>query len=87
MAFCQTRLEQESAADSEIWPLSCEPKETSPRLTLVLGGEGKGLRRLTQEECDMLVRIPMAGSVESLNVSVAAGVCLFEAVRQRQSET
>ncbi|MHB8535816.1 MAG: 23S rRNA (guanosine(2251)-2'-O)-methyltransferase RlmB [Sulfuricaulis sp.] len=56
-------------------------------LALILGGEGKGLRRLTQEECDMLVRIPMAGSVESLNVSVAAGVCLFEAVRQRQSET
>ena len=53
-------------------------------LALVLGGEGKGLRRLTEEECDMQVRIPMAGSVESLNVSVAAGVCLFEAVRQRQ---
>ncbi|MBI3570022.1 MAG: 23S rRNA (guanosine(2251)-2'-O)-methyltransferase RlmB [Gammaproteobacteria bacterium] len=52
-------------------------------LAIVLGGEGKGLRRLTQEECDMLVRIPMAGSVESLNVSVAAGVCLFEAMRQR----
>lgn len=53
-------------------------------LALVLGGEGKGLRRLTEEECDMRVRIPMAGTVESLNVSVAAGVCLFEAVRQRQ---
>ena len=52
-------------------------------LAIVLGGEGKGLRRLTHEECDMLVRIPMAGTVESLNVSVAAGVCLFEAVRQR----
>ena len=52
-------------------------------MALVLGGEGKGLRRLTQEECDMQVRIPMAGTVESLNVSVAAGVCLFEVVRQR----
>jgi len=52
-------------------------------LAIVLGGEGKGLRRLTQEECDMLVRIPMAGTVESLNVSVATGICLFEAVRQR----
>jgi 23S rRNA (guanosine2251-2'-O)-methyltransferase len=52
-------------------------------LALVMGGEGGGLRRLTREQCDTLVRVPMAGAVESLNVSVAAGVCLYEAVRQR----
>lgn len=53
-------------------------------LALVMGAEGKGMRRLTRERCDFLVRLPMAGSVSSLNVSVATGVCLFEAVRQRQ---
>jgi 23S rRNA (guanosine2251-2'-O)-methyltransferase len=51
---------------------------------VVMGGEAEGLRRLTRETCDVLVSIPMAGVVESLNVSVAAGVVLFEAVRQRR---
>jgi 23S rRNA (guanosine2251-2'-O)-methyltransferase len=50
----------------------------------VLGAEGEGMRRLTRESCDLLVRIPMGGDVESLNVSVSAGVCLFESVRRRK---
>ena len=53
------------------------------RVALVMGSEGEGIRRLTSQNCDALVKLPMAGSVESLNVSVATGVCLYEAVRQR----
>jgi 23S rRNA (guanosine2251-2'-O)-methyltransferase len=49
----------------------------------VLGAEGEGMRRLTRESCDLLVRIPMRGEVESLNVAVSAGICLFESVRRR----
>ena len=52
-------------------------------LALVMGAEGAGLRRLTRDTCDRLVRLPMRGRVESLNVSVATGVCLYEALRQR----
>ncbi|RLA45797.1 MAG: 23S rRNA (guanosine(2251)-2'-O)-methyltransferase RlmB [Gammaproteobacteria bacterium] len=55
-------------------------------MALVMGAEGGGMRRLTREQCDHLVRLPMAGSVGSLNVSVATGICLFEAVRQRRGE-
>lgn len=51
---------------------------------IVLGGEGKGLHRLVEENCDVLVKIPLLGKIESLNVSVAAGVILYEAVRQRK---
>lgn len=51
---------------------------------IVMGSEGKGLRRLTREHCDYLVSIPMAGALSSLNVSVATGVCLFEVARQRR---
>jgi len=51
----------------------------------VLGAEGDGMRRLTRESCDLLVRIPMRGEVESLNVSVSAGVCLYESARRRRS--
>jgi len=55
-------------------------------LALVLGAEEKGMRRLTEEHCDFLAKLPMAGKVDCLNVSVATGICLFEAVRQRQPE-
>jgi 23S rRNA (guanosine2251-2'-O)-methyltransferase len=64
-------------------PQSLYAADLKRPLALVLGAEGSGMRRLTRERCDFLVRIPMAGQVESLNVSVAAGVALFEARRQR----
>ena len=67
-------------ADSELYG-----RDLRGPLGLVMGGEGEGLRRLTRERCDALVRLPMLGRVESLNVSVAAGICLYEALRQRRS--
>jgi len=74
-----------------VWLVGAEEQASQPLyrarldgpLGIVLGGEGRGLRRLTREKCDLLVRIPLCGFVSSLNVSVAAGVCLYEARRQR----
>jgi len=64
-------------------PITLYEADLKGPLVLVLGAEGKGLRQLTRKTCDLLVRIPMRGAVESLNVSVAAGVSLYEARRQR----
>lgn len=77
--------------EREIWVYGLDDAATTSlyetdlkgAVALVLGAEGEGLRRLTREHCDVLLAIPMAGSVSSLNVSVASGVCLFEVVRQR----
>lgn len=69
-------------ADAEAPQTLYQAKLTGP-LGMVLGAEGTGLRRLTRDHCDVLLKIPMQGSVASLNVSVATGIFLFEAVRQR----
>ena len=66
--------------------LSYHQADLTGGLAIVMGAEGKGLRRLTRENCDFLVKIPMFGTVGSLNVSVATGVLLFEAVRQRKAK-
>ncbi len=68
----------DDAADKSLYAADL----TGPTV-IVLGAEGEGMRRLTREHCDLLVKIPMQGAVESLNVSVATGVLLFEALRQR----
>ena len=68
----------DSSASSDLFSV----KELPSSIAWVIGAEGAGMRRLTRESCDLLVRIPMAGQVESLNASVAAGVCLFESVRR-----
>ncbi len=71
-----------ASGDAEMNYTDWDWKQSS---VLVLGGEGKGLHRLTAEKCDVLVRIPLLGNIESLNVSVAAAVILYEAVRQRNT--
>ena len=68
---------------SDTAPRSLFDADLSGPLALVLGAEGHGLRQLTAKTCDELVRLPMRGAVESLNVSVATGICLYEALRQR----
>jgi len=68
---------------SDAAPQSLYGADLRGPVALVLGAEGHGLRQLTARHCDLLVRLPMKGAVESLNVSVAAGVCLYEALRQR----
>lgn len=77
--------------DYGIWLLGTSDKATQTLyeadmkgpIGIVMGAEGPGLRRLTEENCDFLISLPMAGKVDCLNVSVATGVCLYEAVRQR----
>ncbi len=59
--------------------------DLSGSIAIVLGAEGSGMRALTSKHCDFLAKLPMLGTVESLNVSVATGVCLYEAVRQRKN--
>ncbi len=78
--------------DRNIWVVGTDEKagktlfeaDLPKSIAWVLGAEGKGMRRLTRESCDLLVKIPMGGAVESLNASVAAGICLFESVRRRK---
>src|SRR3954464_9202181 len=79
--------------EREVWivgaderaPQSLYQADLPESIAWVLGAEGEGMRRLTRESCDLLVRIPMAGEVESLNVSVSAGVCLYESARRRRA--
>jgi 23S rRNA (guanosine2251-2'-O)-methyltransferase len=80
--------------DAGVWVTGTSDKATQDlyagdyktSTAIVMGAEGKGLRRLTEEHCDHLISIPMAGKVSSLNVSVATGICLYEVVRQRKNE-
>ena len=82
----------EAMKKAGVWLVGCSADATANiyetdldrPLAIIMGSEGSGLRRLTREHCDYLANIPMSGGIESLNVSVATGICLFEALRQRQ---
>jgi 23S rRNA (guanosine2251-2'-O)-methyltransferase len=76
-------LNIEVVGTDEAGPAGLFETDLAGPVAIVMGAEGKGLRRLTRERCDTLVKLPMHGTVESLNISVAAGICLYEAVRQR----
>lgn len=85
----------EAIKESGVWVMGADGQATKTlydcnagqRLALVMGSEGKGMRRLTREACDELISIPMQGSVESLNISVATAVCLYEIRRQQQRQS
>lgn len=88
LARCLRELQEAGmwliGADGEAEQSLYDVAVTGP-IGLVMGAEGSGMRRLTREHCDQLIKLPMLGRVESLNVSVATGVCLYEVLRQRNS--
>jgi 23S rRNA (guanosine2251-2'-O)-methyltransferase len=85
----------EELKERNIWIVGAEERaerslyeaDLPDSIAWVLGAEGEGMRRLTRETCDLVVKIPMRGGVESLNVSVSAGICLYESVRRRRSRS
>jgi 23S rRNA (guanosine2251-2'-O)-methyltransferase len=72
-------------ADAEA-QVAAEATALDGPLALVIGSEGEGMRRLTRETCDLLVKLPLSGTIESLNVAVAAGILLYEVGRQRRAK-